>query len=79
MRRWETDTRIKAVALDCDFETNSVLLPYGAGHTQTEAALSSVGIYAPRGLDTLEWGAEPEALATIYDGNGEPIVHLYEV
>jgi len=54
------------------------MLPYGARPSEVEAALSAVGLYAPRGLDTLEWGAFPGAVATIFDANGNPMIHLFD-
>lgn len=64
---------------DCDGESASVLLPYGASAREVEHALAVVGVYAPRGPETVEWGAFPGAEATIFDANGTPIVHLIEV
>lgn len=52
----------------------SVLLPAMASEEQVGRALVAVGIFAPRGLDTLEW-VDDEA-GTIFDGNGYPIVYL---
>jgi hypothetical protein len=68
--------------LDCDNWDNAgctVQLRYGAESHEVEAALAAVGLYAPRGLDTLVWGACPDAAATIFDSAGNPIVHLLEV
>ena len=74
--------RLFPIVLDLDdFDAGSVLLPKGACERQVEAALAAVGIYAPRGPETVEWfedepnGCDP--IAIVHDSRGEPIVHLY--
>jgi len=82
----ETMPRFHPVVLDLDdFEAGSVLLPHGADERAVEAALSAVGIYAPRGPETVEWSDRSvlddphtcEAAAVVRDATGEPIVLLF--
>lgn len=50
------------------------LAPGSPGHV-VEAALSQVGVYAPRGLDRLKWGGRGGG-AEIYDAHGNLMVVL---
>lgn len=50
-----------------------VKMKTGAGYDLMEAKLSKVGVYAPRGEDSVSW---TQRGATITDGEGHPIVKL---
>lgn len=75
---------VQSLFLDQWIEHGSVLLPPGASYQQVEAALSAVGVYAPRGGDELDWvvpfGAPKQIFsALIFDMHGEVIVKLTAV
>lgn len=58
-------------------ELGRVLLPAKAPSREVEHALASVGVYAPRGGDLLDWGVEsgtPRAI--IRDQRGLPLARL---
>lgn len=55
-------------------ELGSVLLPPGCDEQGVEGALSSLGVYAPRGLDMLEW--YDDEVATIRDAEDFCMVRL---
>lgn len=59
-------------------EGMSVLLPLRAKLHEVEAALSAIGLYAPRGGDTLEWFVFSGTVATIFDALGHAVVHLLD-
>jgi len=60
----------------------SVLLPADPTRTEMEHALAVLGLYCPRGADTVcfayKWETE-KPFATISDANNEPMVRLIEV
>lgn len=72
--------RLFPKCLDVDLDAESVLMPHGADKRDLEAALSAVGIYAPRGADWVAWyRASPASVAAVvFDARGEPIVLLFE-
>ena len=56
-----------------------VTLPYRADFATGEAALSRIGVFAPRGLDRLVWHRPGRgAAASILDASGHPIDLLFE-
>ena len=68
---------VEVVEYSTWFEQGSVLLPPGASWCEVEGALAGVGVYAPRGLDKLEW--LDEELAIIRDHSGALMVRLLSV
>lgn len=55
-----------------------VTLAPRAERGSVERALVSVGVYAPRGADTLKWtGRGSEAKAVVKDARGETIARLH--
>ncbi|MFI5296647.1 MAG: hypothetical protein ACHREM_01000 [Polyangiales bacterium] len=65
--------------LEDELDTDSVLLPYHCSSRLVAAALEGIGIYAPRGADSVMWDVHPGAVATIFDGNGDPTIYLREI
>lgn len=58
-----------------DWDTvGKVLLPFNASYQHTEHALQAVGVYAPRGADTLDWG--PEQYGEVRDASGTVLVRM---
>ncbi|HYV99641.1 MAG TPA: hypothetical protein VE967_19435 [Gemmatimonadaceae bacterium] len=55
----------------------TVLMFWEASHVELEHALAVLRIYAPRGLDSVEWHA-PSRTAVISDASGAPMVRLIE-
>lgn len=54
-----------------------VLLFWESDARHVEHALVALGVYAPRGLDTVEW-FKPNRVAVIRDAAGAPIARLTE-
>ena len=57
-----------------------VTLPWGADRLDVEHALVAVGVYAPRGADTMLWFPATTGRivsAAIWDGTGLPMVRLF--
>ena len=55
-------------------DVESLILPKkGVDYHRLEKELSTIGIYAPRGLDRVTWS---KSGAVIVDAGGEPIVRL---
>jgi hypothetical protein len=69
---------VEALSHDGDYEEmGSVLLPDYAAPSEVEHALVAVGVYAPRGADSLEWhDTASYPSAWIRDGGGEIIVRI---
>ncbi len=61
----ETDGWYKHGLIDLDF---------GASYGETEQALCKIGIYMPRGSDTLEWGD----VGLIREYGNKPVVRLFK-
>lgn len=59
-------------------DMGKVLLPANASELHTEHALQAVGVFAPRGADTLHWGhtARPDQYGEIYDAAGALLVRI---
>jgi hypothetical protein len=61
-----------------DFEDRgAVLLPFHAEYSHIEHALAAVGVYAPRGMDHVEWSSGWNG-ALITDAGGTVIVRMSE-
>lgn len=61
-------------------DRGSVLLPDRAAYSQIEHALACVGVYAPRGMDSVEWDCGTGyPYAQILDAGMNCIVRLQEI
>lgn len=63
-------------------ECGSVLLPAEPSRIEMEGALSALGLYCPRGADTVRfsyWWQADEPFAIIDDAEGRPMVRLWRL